>query len=100
MIIELMNHQNKKVTFDIGNIEDIKTIDIEVKSGDEIAYIMYNDERLWVRFDSSLGRKHRQYEFTYPVYSEFFGINLLTDKRFLDRETSRHIPCGWKLLNF
>ena len=100
MTIELMNYQNKKVTFDIGNIEDIKAIKIEVKSGDEIAYIMYNDERLWVRFDSSLGRKHRHYEFSYPVYDELFGINLLTDKRFLDRETSRHIPCVWKFLNF
>ena len=29
MIIELMDYQDKKVTFDIGNIEDIVSIIIE-----------------------------------------------------------------------
>lgn len=40
MIIELMDYQDKKVTFDIGNIEDIVSIIIEDQFAKETPLII------------------------------------------------------------
>lgn len=85
MVIELMDYQSKKVTFDIGNIEDIVKIVIEVLTGDEVATVLYRDYNI-KKFDSSYERMTDYYDYEYIVYDAINGINLLNDEIFLNRE--------------
>ena len=82
-----MDYQDTKVTFDIGNIEDIASIFIEVITGDEIANVLYKDCTIKV-FDSSCTRIHDFYDYKYLLYDVNTRINLLNDEIFLNRETS------------
>lgn len=85
MVIELMDYQSKKVTFDIGNIEDIVKIVIEVLTGDEVATVLYRNYNI-KKFDSSYERMTDYYDYEYIVYDAINGINLLNDEIFLNRE--------------
>lgn len=85
MVIELMDYQSKKVTFDIGNIEDIVKIVIEVLTGDEVATVLYRNYNI-KKFDSSYKRMTDYYDYEYIVYDAINGINLLNDEIFLNRE--------------
>lgn len=85
MVIELMDYQSKKVTFDIGNIEDIVKIVIEVLTGDEVATVLYRNYNI-KKFDSSYKRMADYYDYEYIVYDAINGINLLNDEIFLNRE--------------
>ena len=87
MTIELMDYQNKKVTFDIGNIEDIASIFIEVITGDEIATVLYKNYTTKV-FDSSCTRNFDFSDYQYLLYDVNTRINLLNDEIFLNRKTS------------
>lgn len=85
MVIELMDYQSKKVTFDIGNIEDIVLIVIRVLSGDEVATVLYRNYTIKT-FDSSYERMADYHDYEYIVYDAINGINLLNDDIFLNRE--------------
>ena len=85
MVIELMDYQSKKVTFDIGNIEDIVKIVIEVLTGDEVATVLYRNYNI-KKFDSSCDRLTDYHDYRYIVYDAINGINLLNDEIFLNRE--------------
>ena len=87
MTIELMDYQNKKVTFDIGNIEDILTIVIEVTTGDEIATVLYKNRTIKV-FDSSCTRACDYFDYKYLLYDVSYRVNHLNDEIFLKRKTS------------
>lgn len=85
MVIELMDYQSKKVTFDIGNIEDIVKIVIEVLTGDEVATVLYRNYNI-KKFDSSYERMTDYHDYEYIVYDAINGVNLLNDEIFLNRE--------------
>ena len=87
MIIELMNYQDKKVTFDIGNIEDIVSIIIEVITGDEIATVLYKNYTTKV-FDSSCTKNDDCFDYKYTLYDVINGVDHLSDEIFLNRKTS------------
>ena len=87
MIIELMDYQDKKVTFDIGNIEDIVSIIIEVITGDEIATVLYKNYTTKV-FDSSCTRIGDYFNYKYLLYDVINGVDHLSDEIFLNRKTS------------
>ena len=87
MIIELMDYQDKKVTFDIGNIEDIVSIIIEVITGDEIATVLYKNYTTKV-FDSSRTRIDDYFDYKYTLYDVINGVDHLSDEIFLNRKTS------------
>ena len=87
MTIELMDYQNKKVTFDIGNIEDIASIFIEVITGDEIATVLYKNYTIKV-FDSSCTRIGNYFDYKYTLYDVINGVDHLSDEIFLNRKTS------------
>lgn len=87
MVIELMDYQNEKVAFDIGDIEDIVSIEITVVSGDEIAMVFYRNGTAEI-FDSSSSRLYDFYDYAYLIYDVTTGVNYLNDERFLSRETS------------
>ena len=87
MIIELMDYQDKKVTFDIGNIEDIVSIVIEVITGDEIATVWYKNYTTKV-FDSSYTRISDYFDYKYTLYDAINGVDHLSDEIFLNRKTS------------
>ena len=87
MIIELMDYQNKKVTFDIGNIEDIVSIIIEVITGDEISTVLYKNYTTKV-FDSSCTRIGNYFDYEYTLYDVINGVDHLSDEIFLNRKTS------------
>ena len=87
MIIELMDYQDKKVTFDIGNIEYIVSIIIEVITGDEIATVLYKNYTTKV-FDSSRTRIDDYFDYKYTLYDVINGVDHLSDEIFLNRKTS------------
>ena len=87
MTIELMDYQNKKDTFDIGNIEDIVSIVIEVLTGDEIATVLYKNYTIKV-FDSSCTRITDYFDYEYTLYDVINGVDHLSDEIFLNRKTS------------
>lgn len=85
MVIELMDYQRKKVTFDIGNVEDIVKIVIEVLTGDEVATVLYRNYDI-KKFDSSYERTADYYDYKYIVYDAINGVNHLNDEIFLNRK--------------
>ena len=87
MIIELMDYQDKKVTFDIGNIEYVVSIIIEVITGDEIATVLYKNYTTKV-FDSSRTRIDDYFDYKYTLYDVINGVDHLSDEIFLNRKTS------------
>jgi len=87
MTITLMDYADRKVTHDIGDIENIGTIDIEVITGDEIAVVTYKDGTI-KRFDSSDSRIYDFYDNEYEIYNAETGVNYLNSDEFLKRESS------------
>ena len=90
MIIELMDYRDKKVTFDIGNIEDIVSIIIEVITGDEIATVLYKNYTTKV-FDSSPTRIDDYFDYKYTLYDVINGVDHLSHEIFLTRKISYYL---------
>ena len=61
---------------DIGSIEDIIRIEIEVVTGDEVATVVYDDYSIKY-FDSAHDRIADYYHGSYEIYNFQTGLNLL-----------------------
>lgn len=93
MKIKLFNHVDEGIEFEIGNIEDIRSIDICVLSGDEVATVHYNNHD-WEVFDSSDDRCVDRFDAHYELYVDGsnslcdHSINRLNDTDFVNRKCS------------
>ena len=87
MELTLMDYADGKVTFDIGDINDIARIEIEVFTGDEIARVIYKDYSTDT-FDSSGCRMADFYDGGYLIYDINKNVNLLEDPKWKDRKSS------------
>ena len=89
MKLRLIDYENRGKEFEIGSIEDIARIIIEVVSGDEIAHVLYKDytEKC---FDSGEKRMYDFQDGQYEVYDfrKPNEKNLLLDRKWLNRVTS------------
>lgn len=88
MTIELMNYLGKKVVFEVGNLEDIARIVIDVKAGDEVMTVYYKDytDR---EFDSSDCRRFDFNDGHYILYDFRTPYDSLLDvPEFINRKDS------------
>ena len=87
MTIKLLDWRGDKVEVDVGNIENIGAMRIEVITGDEILRVLYKDFTI-DEFDSSYSRVQDYYDGEYEIYNATTGRNLLEDERFINRTGS------------
>lgn len=87
MTIKLLDWRGDKVEVDVGNIENIGAMRIEVITGDEILRVLYKDFTI-DEFDSSYSRVRDYYDGEYEIYNATTGRNLLEDERFINRTGS------------
>ena len=87
MKLKLLDYDKKPHEFEIGNLEDIASIDIDVITGDEIAIIEYKDGSS-VTHDTANDRFMDYFDDSYTVYNEEEGINLLMDEKWINRKSS------------
>lgn len=87
MVLKLMDWEGKTVEHEVGNIDDIGLIEIEVISGDEVATVIYKDYTV-AKYDSSGCRNVDYADYAYTLYNTTKGINLLDDPKWKNRESS------------
>ena len=87
MEIKLLGYKNKISFVDVGDIEEIESMYIDVISGDEVLFVVYKDYTI-KEFDSSHTRCKDNLDARYPIYNEPIGLNLLTNEKFLNRRGS------------
>lgn len=89
MIIKLVNCKHRRVRFDIG--EDFVEINVDIRSGDEIAEILYKDGSV-MEYDSISEGEHRydeKIDMSYELFNKEKGINRLHDEEWLSRENGK-----------
>lgn len=88
MTVKLFDYQAKEVEFDVGDINDIGAMSIQVLSGDEVLTVIYKDFTSR-SFDScSTGRYVGYNDGCYEVYNANTGVNLFNSKAFTNRNDS------------
>ena len=91
MKLKLLDYSSKEVEFEIGALEDIAAIDIQVVSGDEIATVFYKNGSS-DSFDSATDRWMDFDDDNYTLYDADAGINRMIDPRWAGRGSSYDIP--------
>ena len=84
MIIKLFNYDGEEKQFEIGDINNIGRMFIEVISGDEVLNVIQKDYSI-NRYDSSESRCEDFCDGGYDVFYPKENINLLESKEFIDR---------------
>ena len=69
MIINIVDYKDERIKVDIGDIENIDYIDVDVLSGDEVITVWYKDGT-YKDLDSSQCRLADYYDGDYEVPSE------------------------------
>ena len=87
MKIKLLGYKSKTSFVDVGDIEEIESMYIDVISGDEVLVVVYKDYTI-KEFNSSNTRCKDHLDARYPIYNEPIGLNLLKDENFLNRRDS------------
>ena len=89
MKLRLLDYKKRVKEFEIGNIEDIAKIVIDVVTGDEVAYVFYKDYTEDI-FDSCETRSCDCYDGRYVIYNfkKPNEENLLFNQQWLNRYTS------------
>lgn len=89
MKLRLLDYKNRVKEFEIGNIEDIARIVIDVVTGDEVAWVFYKDFTEDI-FDSCECRGCDWHDGRYVIYDfrKSNEENLLFNQKWLNRETS------------
>lgn len=86
MKLVLIDYADNKVEFEIGDIEQIGRIDIDVITGDEIATVTYKDYT--VRKFVSEHAFINYHDLSYSIYAPNEGIDLIHDDKWLHRKNS------------
>ena len=86
MELTLLNYKGDKTVVDIGNIEDIARMDIEIVTGDEMLEVIRKDfTKVSVASDWAFASF---YDGDYTIYNIADGTNLLNDPKWLNRISS------------
>ena len=87
MTIKLLDYADKETLVDVGELDTIGSMGIEVVTGDEILTVTYKDFTTR-RFDSSNDRLANFYDGAYEIYNATKEKNALFDPKFVDRKSS------------
>ena len=87
MEVTILDYSSDKVVHEIGELESISTIEMEIQSGDEVLIVHYKDGRV-IAFDSCEDRILDFFDGSYIVYNEESGTNILNDEKWLNRKDS------------
>lgn len=87
MNVILIDYRGDKTKHEIGSEDEIKTATIEIRSGDEVLFVLYENGEL-KNFDSSQNRIWDFDDGCYVVFSKDKGINLFKNEKWLNRESS------------
>lgn len=87
MIVKLLDYQNRAVNVDVGDIENIGSMTIEVVTGDEVLTVVYKDYTI-KKFDSCDSRIEDCFDARYEIYNSITGVNEFNNKTFVNRTTS------------
>lgn len=87
MFIKLLDYKGTKTNVDIGDLDAIAAMSIDVITGDEILTVVYKDYTV-KKFDSSNTRCMDFYDNSYEVYNINESINLLEYEKFVHRTNS------------
>lgn len=87
MKLKLFSYDKIPHEYEIGNLEDITSIDIDVITGDEVATVQYANADS-VILDTAADRFMDYFDDSYIVYNKNEGINLLNDSKWVNRKSS------------
>ena len=90
MKLKLFSYDKVPHEYEIGNLEDIISIDIDVITGDEVATIQYTNADS-VILDTAADRFMDYFDDSYTVYNKNEGINFLNDSKWANRKSSYFI---------
>ena len=87
MMLNLLDYRGLVNEFEIGDLEAIKLIYIEVISGDEVANVVYKDgtEK---QFDSGENRRIDYLDGSYEIYNSNGNCNVIEKEVFKNRSDS------------
>ena len=90
MLLKLMDFTYENFEeFDIGNLEDIAKITIEVITGDEVAHVIYKDYSTKSFDGCGMNDRLKDYhDGEYKIYDFEDNENLIDDPKWLNRKTS------------
>jgi hypothetical protein len=88
MTVKLLDYRHRPVEVEVGDIETIGCMRMEVLSGDEILEVIRKDFTI-EKFDSYPGGRYVGYpDGEYDVYNPAAGINLFNKAAFMNRTSS------------
>jgi hypothetical protein len=87
MTIKLLDYQGKETMVDVGELDTIGSMEIDVVTGDEVLTVVYKDFTRR-RFDSSCDRLADFNDGGYEIYNATKEKNALFDPRFVGRKNS------------
>lgn len=87
MEIKLLDYDGNQGFVEVGDIDQIKSMDITILSGDEVLAVEYKDGII-AGYDSSEGRTMDFFDGAYRIYDYREKDNLLFDKKFINRKSS------------
>ena len=87
MKLKLLDYQNKPHEFEIGDLDKIIDISLEVITGDEVGIVLYKDGNTKM-YDTGSTRAFDFADDFYIVYNESINVNLLNDEKWLNRKDS------------
>lgn len=90
MEIELRDYANGRKIVDIGDLNDVAMIKIDIVNGDEVCAVMHNNHKI-DRYDSTDTRIYDHWMYTYAIYTSNGRINLLNDPEWLNRKPEEYL---------
>lgn len=93
MLIDILDYKNRKTEIDVGDLEKIGRMWIEVVTGDEILHVVYKDY-MEDEFESNYDRTRDCPDGNFEIYNSITGNNVLNDKKFLERTNYSYLLFG------
>ena len=88
MTVTLLDYESRPVVVEVGELESIGRMDIDILSGDEILTVIYKDYTI-KKFDSCPGGRIHGYEDGgYELYNAITGVNYFNRDAFMNRTSS------------
>lgn len=88
MKLKLMDYSDKLFEYEIGDLNTIDSIQIDVISGDEVGDVIYKDGSYKIFDTANSDRLEDFFDGSYVVYDINDDINLLNDLEWVNRKTS------------
>lgn len=86
MRVKILDYKNNETAVNIGNLDEIYLVIMQVITGDEELIVIYNDGSIKY-FDSCPERKEDHIDEYYIVYMPYIR-NFLTDENWINRKSS------------